>query len=155
MEIDEIQSRLSNLLVGTTILSMKLAGAELELFFTGVRASNSGVASIDTDAWIFMGELASIDSGKIVDDAFFECREDAIVGLYRLTGYDVEAVQVDLNGILQLTVGGNIITVYPDPASGSSYYEGDFWNVIIESNQKHISYVSFHSGHGFIARNGP
>ncbi|WP_303908976.1 hypothetical protein [Thiohalomonas denitrificans] len=144
MQQDQIQKMLSDLLVGATILSMKVAGPELEIFFTG---GNSGVAelfSVDTDARIFVGKGSYPESEKLQDEDFFAQRCEAIVGIYKLTGYDVDSVSVFPNGSLDILVEGVNILILPE--------KEDSWDFIVHESKGPHGYIGFHEGQGFRIR---
>lgn len=150
MEFPDIQSWLLELLRGATVLSMRIAGPELELFFCGVKLSDSRIASIDTDAWIFVGNKDDFEPNQVTDAEFFAKRPDAIVGLYELTGYDVEAVEVSDTGVLILRIGEKDVIIHPvfvEPSPAQ-----DFWTIILEEANGRTGVVGFEAGNGFFVR---
>jgi hypothetical protein len=151
MELNQIRQTLSDVLIGTSVLSMKLAGPELEIFFIGSRLSTSGIASIDTDAWIFVGNRNDFEPTKISDDEFFKQRASAIVGLYELTGYGVEAVEINTSGVLQLRIGEKDVVIYPTVVN-LGIVEPDSWTLIVERDGKKTGYIHYDAGRDFFVR---
>lgn len=130
-ESEGIQKMLTEMMVGATIGSLKIAGPELEIFFVGGKVKNASHFSIDTDAWVSVVDSGRKFRSEVVNDKdFFEARKAAIIGLYELTGYDIESVKVDNGGCIQLEAGNKIVLIYPADDSTPEYIEGDSWNVI-------------------------
>jgi hypothetical protein len=92
---------------------MKIAGPILEISFSGAKISSSSFASIETDAWVFVGNRKEFDPCEITEEKFFANREQAIVGFLRLTGYDVEKVSVSSSGALEMKICDKDIIIYP------------------------------------------
>lgn len=144
----DIQARLSHLLVGSNVSHMKIAGPLLEIFFSGAKISSSSFASIETDAWVFVGNREEFDSLEIADEKFFMYREKAILGFFRLTGYDVEKVSINSSGVLEMKIGDKDIIIYP--VKTDLPYVHDFWDVFVEGEKGQYRYQGFHEGIGFL-----
>ena len=127
---------------------MKIAGPILEIFFSGTKISISSFASIETDAWVFVGSREEFDSSEIADDNFFVFREKAILGFFRLTGYDVEKVSINSSGVLEMKIGDKDIIIYP--LKTDLPYVHDYWNVCIDGKKGQYRYQGFFEGTGFL-----
>lgn len=127
---------------------MTIAGPILEIYFSGAKISSSTFASIETDAWVFVGDRREFDSGEITEESFFTNREQAIVGLFRLTGYDVERLSVSSSGVLEMRVFDKDIIIYP--VKTDLAYVHDFWNIVVEGEHGKQRYHGFIEGEGFL-----
>lgn len=149
MKVGDAQILLMDLMVGATVLSMRVAGPELELIFTGGNPNISSSFSIDTDAWISVGEGVSVEKCEVKEDGFFAQRVAVIPKLYELTGCDVESVSVSKDGSLALVIDGISVLIVPRDSGISSSAERDSWNVILyDENDDRHGYVGFFVGQG-------
>jgi hypothetical protein len=127
---------------------MKIAGPILEIFFSGTKISSSSFASIATDAWVFVGNREEFDLREIVDERFFVYREKAILGFFRLTGYDVEMVSIHSSGVLEMKIGDKDVIIYP--IKTDLPYVHDFWDIFVEGQKGQYRYQGFLEGTGFL-----
>lgn len=138
MEFNEIEKFISKLTSKCTVLSITIGGLWLKVDFTGSNFKDIYTFSIETDSWIFVDDINSKnDYSSIIKDEnnFNKYRRKSILGIYDLTGYDINSINLTKKGLLQLFINNKKISFLPYEDDQNHYYEGPYWHVIVNSDR--------------------
>lgn len=138
-----------------TVLSITIGGIWLKVDFSGSNFKDIYTFSIETESWIFVDDVNSKnDHSSTIEDEnnFNKCRREAILGIYDLTGYDIESVNLKKTGLLQLVINNKEISFIPYDKEQNDYYEGPYWHVIVNSDL-HGNYWTVNNEKGEITVN--
>jgi len=145
MRNEQIEEFLSKLTRKCCVLSFTVGGLWFKIDFSGSNFKGIYTFSIESDSWIFVDDINSKnDYSSIVqdDNNFNKYRREAILGIYDLTGYDINSINLNNTGILEIFVSNKKISFIP--YAENQYYEGPYWHIIVNSDKY---------GHYWVVRN--
>lgn len=124
-------------MVGACLTSITVAGPELKILFSGGGIKGISYTTIDTDALVLVeNENIKANYSEYNEDDFFPSRRKVIVELYKLTGYDVQSVEIKDNGLIEIGINNQFIIIYPfEDVTKPGYIGTDSWNLITENFQ--------------------
>ena len=137
MEFNEIEKFISKLTYKCTVLSVTIGGLWLKVDFTGSNYKDIYTFSIETNSWIFVDDISSNKNySSIIKDEnnFNEYRRKSILGIYDLTGYDINSISLTKEGLLQVLIDNKKISFIPYEDGVNHYYEGPYWHLIVNSD---------------------
>ena len=134
----QIEDFLSKLTSKCCVLSITVGGIWLKVDFSGSNFKDIYTFSIESDSWIFVDEYNSKEDYSTIindDNNFNKYRREAMLGIYDLTGYDIDSISLKNTGILEILIDNKKISFMPFEDVENHYYEGPYWSFIVNSDR--------------------
>ena len=144
MNIDNL---INQIMAGGNMSSLLLAGRETVIYFDSSDMKGCRRFYIDTDSDVGVYKINSnINSNEEDESDYLFDREDAIVKLYNLTGFDIDSVSLINNVDLKININDFVILIKPQCQEVNNNTYCDSWSLITEKDSGSKNWVAQVSG---------